>query len=62
MKEVSASSKIIVVSAWKSAEVVNKAIGLGAFDYVSKPVSLTVLGDKLKSVLLSIGKLVVKNV
>jgi DNA-binding response OmpR family regulator len=62
MKEACADSKIIVVSAWQSAEVVNKAISLGAYDYISKPVSMTVLGDKLKGILLSIGKLVVKNV
>lgn len=62
MKTACAFSKIIVVSAWKSAEVVNKAISLGAYDYISKPISMTVLGDKLKGLFLSIGKLVVKNV
>ena len=61
MKAFSPHSRIIVVSAWKSAEVVNKAISAGAQDYISKPVSLAALGDKLKDVLLSMGKLMVKN-
>ncbi|MBF0504407.1 MAG: response regulator [Candidatus Omnitrophica bacterium] len=61
MRQACVISKIIVVSAWQSAEVVNKAISLGACDYISKPVSMAVLGDKLKGILLSIGKLVVKT-
>ena len=62
MKQASPSSKIIVVSAWKSSEVGNKAISLGADDYISKPMSLAVLGEKLRVLLLSMGKLIVKNV
>ncbi|MBF0570580.1 MAG: response regulator [Candidatus Omnitrophica bacterium] len=62
MRQASPASRIIVVSAWRSAEVVNKAISLGAVDYIDKSASLAVMGEKLRAVLLSIGKLIIKNV
>lgn len=54
-------AKIIVISAWKSAEVVNRAIAMGACDYIEKPVSMALFGEKLKMQLISIGKLVAKK-
>ncbi|MEI8011234.1 MAG: response regulator [Candidatus Omnitrophota bacterium] len=61
IKGLSPASRIVVVSAWQSAEVVARAIALGAEDYLGKPVSLSVLGDKLKGLLLSSGKLILKK-
>lgn len=60
MRALSPESRILIVSAWKSGEVVAKAIELGAEDYLAKPVSLVALGEKLKSVFLSQGKLIQK--
>ena len=57
IKEISPLSRIIVVSAWKSAEVVSQAIAKGATDYISKPVSLPAFNEKLKTTLISLGKL-----
>jgi YesN/AraC family two-component response regulator len=61
IKKINPASKIIVISAWKSAEVVNQAIAKGAVDYMGKPLSLAALSDKMQSVLVSIGKLIMKN-
>ncbi|MEW5896030.1 MAG: response regulator [Candidatus Omnitrophota bacterium] len=57
IKDISPSSKVIVISAWKSGEVVSQAVGMGAADYISKPVSLTAFDEKLKTLLISLGKL-----
>ena len=54
-------ARIIVISAWKSSEVVNRAIAMGASDYIEKPVSMVLFGEKLKMQLISIGKLILKN-
>lgn len=61
MAQVSPGSKVIVISAWKSAEVVSRAVSLGAADYISKPVSLAAFGEKLKALLISMGKYKVKK-
>lgn len=61
IKEWSPASRIVVVSAWQSAEVVNRAMALGAEDYLGKPVSLSALGEKLKGILLSSGKLILNK-
>ena len=61
IKKISPHSKIIIISAWKSAEVVNKAIAMGATDYLGKPVSLATFAEKLQAVLMSIGKLIMKR-
>jgi len=61
IKKICPDSKIIVISAWKSSEVVNKAIAMGASDYIEKPISMVLLGEKLKTRLISIGKLVLKK-
>ena len=62
IKKISPQSKVIVISAWKSSEVVSQAISMGATDYISKPVSLSVFGEKLKTALISLGKLKEKKV
>ena len=61
IKEVSPHSRIIVISAWSSSEVVSQAIRAGASDYIGKPISLITLSEKLRSALISIGKLIVKK-
>jgi DNA-binding response OmpR family regulator len=61
MKELSPSARIVVVSAWQSAEVVSRAVSLGAEDYLGKPVSLAALGEKLKGILLSRGQLILRK-
>lgn len=61
MLRFSPDSKIVVVSAWKSLEVVNKAIQAGAIDYIAKPLSLPVVYEKIKSFLILIGKLILKK-
>ena len=62
IKQLSSDIKIIVISAWKSSEVVNKAITMGASDYIAKPISMSLLGEKLKSHQISIGKYKVKKI
>ncbi len=61
IKELCPSTRIVVVSAWKSAEVVSRAVSLGAEDYLDKPLSLLALGEKLKGILLSRGQLILKK-
>ena len=61
IKTVSPDSRVMIISAWKSADVVNQAVKTGANDYIGKPVSSSVLLEKLKNSLLSIGKLIPKK-
>lgn len=61
IKKINPSAKIIVISAWKSSDVVSQAIAKGAVDYMGKPLSLAALSDKMQSVLVSIGKLIMKK-
>ena len=61
IKKLSPASRVVIVSAWNSSEVMSKAVAIGAEDCISKPISLAVLGDKIKMALLSMGKLVVKK-
>ena len=61
IKKINPSSKIIVISAWKSADVVSQAIAKGAVDYMGKPLSLAALSEKMQAVLVSIGKLIMKK-
>ncbi len=62
IKNLNPSSRIVIVSAWQSAEVVSRALALGVDDYLGKPVSLPVLGEKLKDLLSNSGKLIEKKV
>ncbi|MBF0122780.1 MAG: response regulator [Candidatus Omnitrophica bacterium] len=62
IKKLSPEARIVIVSAWNSGEVMSRAVEMGAEDYISKPVSLVVLGEKLRMALLSMGKLVLKKV
>jgi len=61
IKKISPDSRIIVISAWKSPDVATKAMGMGAFDYLDKPLSLTVFKERFDSALVSIGKLIKKR-
>lgn len=61
IKQISPDSRIIVISAWKSPDVATKAMGMGAFDYLDKPLSLTVFKERFDSALVSIGKLIKKR-
>lgn len=58
IKRISPDSRIIVISAWKSPDVATKAMGLGAFDYLDKPVDFKVFQERFESALVSIGKLI----
>jgi len=61
IKEITQEPKIIVVSAWKSGDVVKKAIDTGANDFIFKPLQLSIFRQKLREHLVSIGKLIPKN-
>ena len=58
IKQISPDSRVIVISAWKSPDVATKAMSMGAFDYLDKPVDFKVFQERLESALISIGKLV----
>jgi DNA-binding response OmpR family regulator len=60
IKEISPDSRIIVISAWKSPDVAAKAINLGAFTYIDKPVEFKLFQERFESALVSIGKLMKK--
>ncbi len=57
IKQISPHSKIIVISGWTNQEVVAEAFNRGVFDYISKPIVLDLLEEKLEAVLTSMGKL-----
>lgn len=61
IKRISPDSRIIVISAWKSPDVATKAMGLGAFDYLDKPLDFKVFQERFESALVSIGKLIKKR-
>jgi DNA-binding response OmpR family regulator len=58
MKKIDPGSLIIVISAWKSPDVVSRAMDMGAFDYFGKPLDLKHFQERLESALISIGKLI----
>ena len=61
IKKISPQSKIIIVSAWNSTDTVNLATSIGITDYIGKPSTPEAVAEKLQSVLMSIGKLILKN-
>lgn len=61
IQKISPDSRIIVISAWKSPDVATKAMGIGAFDYLDKPLSLTLFKERFDAALVSIGKLIKKR-
>ncbi len=61
IKQLSPDSRIIVISAWKSPDVATKAMSMGAFDYLDKPVDFKVFQERFESALVSIGKLIKKR-
>jgi DNA-binding response OmpR family regulator len=61
IKRINPDSRIIVISAWKSPDVAMKTIGMGAFDYLDKPLSLTLFKERFDSALVSIGRLIKKR-
>ena len=60
IKRVSPDSRIIVISAWGSPDVATKAIELGAFDYLNKPVDFKIFQERFDPALISMGKLIKK--
>jgi len=58
IKQINPDSRIIVISAWKSPDVAARAMEMGAFDYIDKPVDIKLFQERFESVLLSIGKLI----
>ncbi|MCK5581452.1 MAG: response regulator [Candidatus Omnitrophica bacterium] len=61
IKEISPQARIIVISAYSSPDVAVKAMGLGAFTYLDKPIDFKVFQERLESALMSIGKLMKKS-
>jgi len=57
IKEINPEARIIVISAWKSTDVATKAMGLGAFTYLDKPIEFKVFQERFESALISVGKL-----
>lgn len=57
IKKASPASHIVIVSAWNSGEAMEMAVAKGAVDYITKPVSLAALDEKLRLLLLGLGKL-----
>jgi len=53
--------KSIIISAWLSDEVTAQTIEAGAIDYLYKPLSPQILKARLKTVLASIDKLILKE-
>ncbi|HSV43209.1 MAG TPA: response regulator, partial [Candidatus Bathyarchaeia archaeon] len=53
--------KSIIISAWLSDEVTAQTIEAGAIDYLYKPLSPQILKARLKTVLGSIDKLILKE-
>lgn len=60
IKQIVPDSRIIIISAWKSPDVAAKAMRLGAFTYLDKPIEFKVFKERFESALVSIGKLVKK--
>ncbi|GEM_PF-905434 len=61
VSQISPYSRILVISAWTDQDVVQKAMKLGAFDYIGKPLVLEEFEEKFDSALVSMGRLVKKN-
>lgn len=61
IRQISPDSRMIVISAWGSQDVITKAMQMGAFDYIEKPITLSVLQERLEAVLTSMGKLMKKS-
>ena len=61
IKTILPDSRVIIISAWTSPDVATKAQGMGAFDYIDKPIDFPVLEERLESALVSIGKLIKKR-
>lgn len=61
IKDMNPESRIIVISAWKSPDVANKAMEMGAFDYIDKPIDMKLFQERFESALVTIGKLMKKR-
>ncbi len=61
IKATNPDCRIVVISAWKSPDVATKAMSLGAFTYLDKPIDFEVFKERFESALVSLGKLVKKN-
>ncbi len=61
IKLMNPDARVIVISAWKSPDVANKAMEMGAFDYIDKPIDMKLFQERFESALVSIGKLMKKR-
>ena len=61
IRQIHPSTRIIMLSAWSSMEVVEKATQAGADDYIAKAGNPELIMEKIKSALMSIGKLLNKG-
>ncbi len=61
IKEISPDSRIIVISGHGTPDVVSKAMALGAFDYLVKPIDFELFPERFEPALISMGKLIKKT-
>ncbi len=61
IKPINPDARVMVISAWKSPDVANKAMEMGAFDYIDKPIDMKLFQERFESALVSIGKLMKKR-
>ncbi len=61
IKQISPDSRIIVISGHGTPDVVSKAMALGAFDYLVKPIDFELFPERFEPALISIGKLIKKT-
>ena len=59
--QINPSTKSLIISAWQSDEVTAETIEAGAIDFLSKPLSPEILKARLKTILASIDKLILKG-
>ena len=60
IKQICPDSRIIIISAWKSADVATKAMEMGAFNYLDKPIDFKIFQERFEAALITIGKLIKK--
>lgn len=60
-KETYPETDIIVISGWDSQSIASEALEKGAFDYIPKPLNVTVIHDKVCEILKKRNKYLPKN-
>ena len=60
IREACPEARVVLISAWSSAEVASKAAEFGVKDYISKPCKPDAVFEHLKIILIGMGKLILK--